>query len=77
MRQFRNHLARLGLDRAGRQRSLEDDLRNFGVVTEFGGRLHPTLFGLLAFGKQPQIFPRTTNSWIDRVAYSGTDQPRI
>lgn len=74
VRQFRNHLARQGLDRTGPQPSSEDDLRNFGVVMEFDGRLHPTLFGLLAFGKQPQTFPRTTNFWIDCVAYAGTDQ---
>lgn len=68
VRQFRNHLARQGLDRTGPQPSSEDDLRNFGVVMEFDGRLHPTLFGLLAFGKQPQTFPRATNFWIDCVA---------
>ena len=71
---FRNHLARQGLDLTDPQPPLEDDLCNFGTVAEFDGRLHPTLFGLLAFGKQPQYFPHTTNFWIDCVAYAGTDQ---
>ena len=73
-RQFRNHLARQGLDLTDPQPTLEDDLRNFGALAEFDGSLHPTLFGLLAFGKQPQSFPPTANFWIDCVAYAGTDQ---
>ena len=73
-RRFGNHLARQGLDLTDPQPELADDLRNLGVLAEFDGRLHPTLFGLLAFGKQPQTFPQTTNFWIDCVAYAGTDQ---
>ena len=74
VRRFRNHLAHQGLDLADPQPALEDDLRNFGALAEFDGRLHPTLFGLLAFGRQPQTFPPTANFWIDCVAYAGTDQ---
>ena len=71
---FRRHLARQGLDLTDPQPTLEDDLRNFGAIAEFDGTLHPTLFGLLAFGKQPQAFPATGNFWIHCVAYAGRDQ---
>lgn len=71
---FRRHLARQGLDLTDPQPTLEDDLRNFGAIAEFDGALHPTLFGLLAFGKQPQAFPATGNFWIHCVAYAGRDQ---
>ena len=71
---FRRHLARQGLDLADPQPTLEDDLRNFGAIAEFDGAMHPTLFGLLAFGKQPQAFPATGNFWIHCVAYAGRDQ---
>lgn len=71
---FRRHLAHQGLDLTEPQPALEDDLRNFGVAAEFDGALRPTLFGLLAFGRQPQSFPGTGNFWINCVAYSGLDQ---
>ena len=71
---FRRHLAHQGLDLTEPQPALEDDLRNFGVAAEFDGALRATLFGLLAFGRQPQSFPGTTNFWINCVAYSGLDQ---
>ena len=72
---FRTHLARQGLDVVREpQPAVEDDLRNRGVLGEFDGRLHPTLYGLLAFGKQPQTFPHTGSFWLDCVAYGGTDQ---
>lgn len=71
---FRRHLAGQGLDLDEPQPTLEDDLRNFGAIAEFDGAMHPTLFGLLAFGKQPQCFPATGNFWINCVAYSGVDR---
>ena len=72
---FRRHLARqrAGLDRSSTQpRRRPAQLR--GVVAVFEGALHPTLFGLLGFGKQPQAFPPTGNFWINCVAYAGLDQ---
>ena len=72
---FRRHLAQQGLDVVHEpQPAVADDLRNRGVLGEFDGRLHPTLYGLLAFGKQPQTFPHTGSFWVDCVAYGGTDQ---
>lgn len=72
---FRSHLARQGFAVVREpQPAVEDDLRNRGAAAEFDGLLHPTLYGLLAFGKQPQSFPHTGNFWIDCVAYGGNDQ---
>ncbi len=72
---FRGHLVRQGLNVVeAPQPAVADDLLNRGVVGEFDGRLHPTLFGLLAFGKHPQLYPHTGNFKIDCVAYDGFDQ---
>ena len=72
---FRGHLTRQGFDVAREpQPAVEDDLRNRGVLAEFDGRLHPTLYGLLSFGKHPQGYPHTGNFWVDCVAYAGNDQ---
>ena len=72
---FRTHLTRQGFDVVAEpQPAVEDDLRNRGVLAEFDGALHPTLYGLLAFGKHPQLAPQTGNFWIECVAYGGNDQ---
>ena len=72
---FHAHLTRQGFDVVREpQPAVEDDLRNRGVLAEFDGRLHPTLYGLVAFGKQPQGYPHTGNFWVDCVAYAGNDQ---
>lgn len=72
---FRDYLRALGLETEGEpQPATEDDLRNRGVLTEMGGTLHPTLYGLLAFGKEPQRFPQTASFWVECVAYGGTDR---
>lgn len=58
---FRAYLHALGLDtEAEPQPASEDDLRNRGVLTALDGRFHPTLYGVLAFGKEPQRFPQTS-----------------
>ena len=65
---FRDYLLRQGLDIVDEpQPAVEDDLRNRGLLAEFDGQLRPTLFGLLAFGKQPQSQRQTSNCWIDCV----------
>ncbi len=72
---FRAYLRRLGLEtEAEPQPATEDDLRNRGVLTEIGGALHPTLYGVLAFGKEPQRFPQTASFWVECVAYAGQDR---
>lgn len=72
---FRSYLRALGLDTEDDpQPDEEDDLRNRGVVTELGDALHPTLYGVLAFGKEPQRYPQTRNFRVECVAYDGDDR---
>lgn len=72
---FRAYLERLGLDlRSEPQPELESDLRARGVLTEIGGELRATLYGVLAFGREPQSYPQTRSFWVECVAYGGTDR---
>ena len=72
---FRAYLQRLGLDTEYEpQPDDEDDLRNRGVITDLGGVLHPTLYGVLAFGKEPQRYPQTRNFRVECVSYQGDDR---
>lgn len=56
---FRTYLERPGFDTVNDpQPDRGDDLRNRDVVVETGGELHATLYGILAFGKDPQRYRR-------------------
>ena len=68
-------LRRMGLDlQSEPQPSAEDDLRNRGAIEDLGGELHPTLYGVLAFGRRPQRYPQTRCFRVDCVAYEGRDR---
>lgn len=72
---FRDYLDAVGIDTdTDPQPRTDDDLRNRGVLAEREGRLQPTLYGLLAFGKDPQRFPQTAGLLVDCVAYDGMTQ---
>lgn len=72
---FTDYLKELGLDtEVLPQPDVEDDLRNRAVLDELGGMLHPTLYGVLAFGKKPQSYPQTRSFRIECVAYEGNDR---
>ncbi len=72
---FRTYLHRIELDIEDEpQPDDDDDLRNRGVAAELGGVLHPTLYGVLAFGKTPQSYPQTRNFYVECVAYEGDDR---
>ena len=72
---FREYLQAMGLDTHGDpQPSGVDDLGNRGVVAELGDALHPTLYGILAFGKEPQRYPQTGNFRIECVVHEGDDR---
>ena len=72
---FRTYLQRMGLDTEDElQPNDEDDLNNRGVLHELGGTIHPTLYGVMAFGKDPQGYPQTHNFGVQCVAYHGTDR---
>ena len=69
------YLKRLGFDTADDpQPDPEDDLRNRDVLVEVGGDLRATLYGVLAFGKDPQRYARTRDFRIECVAYAGDDR---
>ena len=75
LQRFRSYLHALGLDTEEEpQPDDEDDLRNRGVLTELGGALHPMLYGVLAFGKEPQRYPQTRSFRVECVAYEGDDR---
>ena len=72
---FHAYLQEAGIDIGNEpQPDKEDDLRNRGVVSDLGGVLHPTLYGVLAFGKEPQSYPQTRNFRVECVAYDGGDR---
>ncbi len=72
---FRRYLHRLGLDTDQEpQPDATEDLLNRGVLTELDGKPCPTLYGLMAFGKEPQRFSPTDNLRIECVAYAGADR---
>jgi len=69
---FRSYLKAMGLETdQDPQPASEDDLKNRGVLAEIDREYHPTLYGVMAFGKEPQRFPQTRNFWIQCVAYAG------
>ena len=72
---FRSYLAGQGLETDEEpQPDTERDLRNRNVIADLGGALHPTLYGIIAFGKEPQRYPQTGNFRVECVAYSGADR---
>ena len=56
------------------QLDAESDLRNCGALADAGGALRPTLYGVLALGKEPQKYPQTSSFWVEGVAYEGTSR---
>ena len=59
MEALRFYLRRLGFDTTNDpQPDREDDLRNRDVLTEIGGELRATLYGVLAFARDPQRYQR-------------------
>lgn len=56
------------------RRATEEDLLDFGLLGDSGGERAPTLYGILGFGRTPQIHPRTTSFLIRCAAYAGEDR---
>lgn len=52
----------------------ESDLRSCGALADAGGELRPTVYGVLAFGKEPQKYAQTARFWVEGVAYEGADR---
>ena len=75
LRAFHEYLDAMGFDTlSDPQPADEDDLRNRGVLTNIGGEARATLYGVMAFGKDPQRYPQTRDFRVDCVAYAGTDR---
>lgn len=73
--EFRAFQRLMGLDVEEQpQPEADDDLRNSQVLVDDDRMLRPTLYGILAFGKQPQAHPQTASFYIQCVAYAGTDR---
>ena len=72
---FHSYLQRMRFDvEEEPQPDSRDDLRNRGVLAELGGALRATLYGAMAFGKDPQRYPQTRNFRVECVAYAGDDR---
>lgn len=72
---FRAYLKRMHVDTANDpQPGTEDDLRNRAVAAEIDGKLCATLYGVMAFGRDPQRYRRTSNFRIECAAYAGSDR---
>ena len=72
---FRSYLAGQGFETdEWPQPDIENDLRNRNVIADLGGALHPTLYGIMAFGKEPQRYHQTGNFRVECVAYGGQDR---
>ena len=56
------------------QPSLEEDMRNAGLLAIADGSLHPTLYGVMVFGRDPQNHPQTSSFFIQCAAYAGLDR---
>ena len=72
---FRSFLRARGVDRRTESRQeLKEALRDAGAVREIDGRMRPTVYGLMAFGEEPQRHSRMMSCLIRCVAYAGVSR---
>ena len=72
---FRAYMRAQGLDTdEDPQPPLEEDMRNAGLLAISDGNLHPTLYGVMVFGRDPQNHPQTSSFFIQCAAYAGHDR---
>ena len=72
---FRSFMRAQGLDADEEpQPPIEDDMRNAGILAESDGRLVPTLYGVMVFGRDPQNHPQTSSFFVQCAAYAGEDR---
>ena len=70
---FRRHLRTQGLGlRRVRHSDMVSEYRNFSVIGDREERLAPALFGMLAFGREPQRFPRMQLLVVRNTGCNGT-----
>ena len=56
------------------QPPIDQDMANATVLTAAEGKLVPTLYGVMAFGRDPQSHPQTSTFFIQCAAYAGADR---
>ena len=72
---FRTFLRAQGLDADDEpQPSIEEDMRNAGILAESEGRLVPSLYGVMVFGRDPQSHPQTSSFFVQCAAYAAEDR---
>ena len=72
---FRSFLRAQGLETDEEpQPPFEEDMRNAGLLAMSDGNLHPTLYGVMVFGRDPQNHPQTSSFFIQCAAYAGLDR---
>jgi len=72
---FRTYMRIQGLDTdEDPQPPLDEDMRNAGILALSDGNLHPTLYGVMVFGRDPQNHPQTSSFFIQCAAYAGFDR---
>ncbi len=72
---FRRFMEKLGIDLSDEPRlPFEKDLRIRAVLAKRAEEMNATLYGLLAFGKDPQNHPQTRSFWVECVAYDGPNR---
>ena len=74
---FRRYLRNQGLGmRRVRQPDIVHDYRNYGLVRNLEGSPSPTLFGVLAFGREPQRFSNMSALLVRNTAYAHNRRSR-
>ena len=58
----------------GPQPPIERDMANAGILDLSEERSQPTLYGVMAFGRDPQSHPQTSSFFIQCAAYAGADR---
>ena len=72
---FRDFLRNQNLDvDQDPQPPVDQDMVNAGLLSPAEGKLQPTLYGVMAFGRDPQSHPQTSSFLIQCAAYAGADR---
>ena len=72
---FYSYLRRMGVDVDQEPKlGVTEDLRNSGALVDMAGEDRASLYGVLAFGRQPQRYPQTRSFRVTCAAYAGADR---
>ncbi len=72
---FRDFLRAQNLNAdAAPQPPIKRDMANAGLLASAENRFEPTLYGVMAFGRDPQSHPQTSSFFVQCAAYAGLDR---